>query len=237
MTDDPNNPTISTNATNVTPDDQSSASGDPHAVNVKGERFDVRRSGKHPFVVIPRGAQKEDRMLYMLALVTPLKSARHACSGHLFITGLFLSGKWLDPIGSLEFYTETTKFDSPDTVGLRVDGKLNVSVEEFARSVPQGSMEVVRRHPKLPNNNKHVDTLVVKFRPGLTNVTVGFAHTRKPPTNWLWVNIDGLDLIPQAVGGLLGEDDHDIAATVDVNCEPYDHRHRRHHIPRARDDF
>ena len=66
-----------------------SASGDPHMVNLRGERFDVRQRGMHVFIQVPQGAPPQDTLLHVEAYVTGGPSCDFA-----WIQSLNITGKW-----------------------------------------------------------------------------------------------------------------------------------------------
>eukprot|EP00421_Protoceratium_reticulatum_P048628 CAMPEP_0168440300 /NCGR_PEP_ID=MMETSP0228-20121227/42903_1 /TAXON_ID=133427 /ORGANISM="Protoceratium reticulatum, Strain CCCM 535 (=CCMP 1889)" /LENGTH=113 /DNA_ID=CAMNT_0008454589 /DNA_START=37 /DNA_END=378 /DNA_ORIENTATION=- len=110
----------------------------------------------------------------------------------------------------------TEEFDTDATMGLKVNGS-RVSWPAFAGALPQEMVKVKRFHP-VPHNHlgKHVDTLLVMLRLGTANVTVGFAHSFRPRTNWLWTEVAGI--AAEEAGGLLGVGDHSLAATRPDKC-------------------
>jgi len=67
-----------------------SASGDPHLVNVYGERFDLMRPGNHTMLSIPRGATPQRALLHVEA-----HAEQHggACAD-MYIDTLSVVGKW-----------------------------------------------------------------------------------------------------------------------------------------------
>jgi len=196
------------------------AVGDPHMVNVRGEKFDILRPGKYTFLSVPRSVPKRERFLSIQALVrAPMKKKggrhrrKHSCSGELFITALRVEGEWLGPLGSLQFHAKASK-------RLSVNGSGPLGVAEFAGLVPADKFEAVRHRPKRPANPyNHVDYLTVRLRFGPSNITVGWAHNFKPKLNWLWVSAAGLEHLDADIGGIMGEDSHALAASRPDRCE------------------
>merc|ERR1719291_783056 len=67
-----------------------SASGDPHMVNVHGQRFDILRPGVHVLLQLPRGAE-HDVLLRVEAHATQLGGA---CAD-IYFQALNLTGRWV----------------------------------------------------------------------------------------------------------------------------------------------
>jgi len=67
-----------------------SSSGDPHMVNLRGERFDVHRSGHHTLLEIPQGALPGNVSLKVVAYVVH----RPSCQAE-YIKALNFTGKYV----------------------------------------------------------------------------------------------------------------------------------------------
>jgi hypothetical protein len=67
------------------------ATGDPHMVNIHGERFDIMTPGKHVLIQIPRWTQRKT-MLRVDALV---KQVGGACAD-MYFQSVNLTGRWVD---------------------------------------------------------------------------------------------------------------------------------------------
>jgi len=204
------------------PGPPATAQGDPHLQNMRGKKFDVRRPGNHTFLVVPRGAGPDDAQLYVWADVTPLDGKLCKYQTGLFITELTLTGKWLKPMGgSLRLSTGTKEFNTPATWGLSLGGSPNLSVQDFKRRLRQlpermGSLRPTNVEKPNTNKNNHVDTMRLQLYLGRSHLTVGWAHTQDPMSNWLWLNVGGIGA--GNLGGLLGDDDH-TWVTVPEKCE------------------
>lgn len=66
------------------------ATGDPHMINVKGQRFDLLERGDQTLIHIPRGATPADTLLRVDAFVTGGRSCNYS-----YIRALNITGKWL----------------------------------------------------------------------------------------------------------------------------------------------
>lgn len=67
------------------------ANGDPHIVNLRGERFDILRRGWHTLMQIPQGADPQHTLLRVEANVVGGKLCNVS-----FIKELNFSGKWVE---------------------------------------------------------------------------------------------------------------------------------------------
>lgn len=81
-----------------------SAHGDPHMTNVLGESFDLRRTGAHVLLHIPRGAEPQDALLHVEARVR-----RGVSCWKTYIRTLNITGLWAekDKSGGMHFAAES----------------------------------------------------------------------------------------------------------------------------------
>lgn len=69
---------------------EASAKGDPHLVNVRGQRFDLRQPGVHTMILIPRAAATGAALLRVVAF-----AVQHGgVCGDSYIQNLTISGGW-----------------------------------------------------------------------------------------------------------------------------------------------
>jgi len=194
--------------------------GGPWLKTRKGEDFHVMRSGVFDFLAIPKNADEANQQFHMVGRITPLKRSEPCGSGAL-LTGLRMSGSWLGFFGSINFIADTAAFDTPDSIGIRIDNGYNISVaklEEYRGIEGYPLKRVTRSHPAKPEGKRHADTLVVEFEFRTMSVTVGWAHSSKPTANWLWVDVSSLEGVAGPVGGILGEDSHKEVEQIDSTC-------------------
>jgi hypothetical protein len=78
------------------------ATGDPHMVNMRGQRFDIMQAGAHVLLRIPRGAVAETSLLAAEAYA---ERSGPACS-ELYFKSLNLTGRWADELrsGGFQFF-------------------------------------------------------------------------------------------------------------------------------------
>jgi len=65
------------------------ANGDPHMVNVLGEKFDLLQRGSHVLIQVPKGTDAEHALLRVEANVTGGSPCEYT-----FIQGLHITGQW-----------------------------------------------------------------------------------------------------------------------------------------------
>jgi hypothetical protein len=76
-----------------------SAKGDPHLVNMYGQRFDIMQPGNHTMIVIPRMAAAESTLLRVVALA---EHHGRLCAD-MYITVLTITGKWAEETHGLHY--------------------------------------------------------------------------------------------------------------------------------------
>jgi len=81
---------------NTTESSQAAASGDPHLMTMRGERFDIMQAGTHMLIQIPRGASAQTSLL---AAEARAERSSAACSD-LYFKSLNLTGRWADELNS-----------------------------------------------------------------------------------------------------------------------------------------
>jgi len=204
--------------------------GDPHVINVRGERFNIMQTGSHVLMELPRGSKPHQVHLRVDADVEQFGDCHT-----LYMQGLRVIGKWLESPGfpgSLEFRAGggNLSFGGPGIEtghALLRAGNITVSsLAEFSSLLPRALAEVSEtRLPKRPSKppGKRIRTLAVKllFPRGVT-VLVSFVRTHRSLGRG---HVDHLDFAVLRlgvagfeVGGLLGLDSHVAAATVPDEC-------------------
>jgi len=192
------------------------AGGDPHLLNIKGEKFNIARQGSAPLVKIASGGAPH---LEVMALI----EGKRKCHKKMFISQVNASGSWLEKkvavtvggqteskaftmtVDGQEVWSPPSQgYQSPTTqnVLFNVDGKFSVSemYNPAKSNVYQPGVQV-----SLPHD---VEMKIV--RPLRRSTTA-------PHLNF---DIQGLHKLQGsfAIGGLLGLDDHSSWATPDKNC-------------------
>jgi len=189
------------------------AKGDPHLLNIKGERFNVQRQGSAPLVKITSG---NDAHLEVMALVEGVKQ----CQKKMFISQVNSSGSWLEKnvaviVGeqgkSLSVLVDGQEVWSPASMGYVAPATENIifnhaskfSIHEVtgkAISSKETGIEITTAH----------DVKMKIIRP---------LHRPTAPPH-LNFDIEGLRNIQDSfmIGGLLGKDDHSFWTTQDEDC-------------------
>ncbi|CAK0800783.1 unnamed protein product [Prorocentrum cordatum] len=70
------------------------ATGDPHLVNIYGQRFDIMQAGTYVLIQVPRGSVAKRSLL---AVEARAERFGHACSD-LYFKSLNLTGAWVDTL-------------------------------------------------------------------------------------------------------------------------------------------
>lgn len=157
-----------------------------------------------------------------------------ACKA-MYMTYLKIAGQLLElpnyP-GSLEFWTSGHEFnvDADRYHRLRVGNRTVRSVAEFEELVPPGIVEVAQRaesHAPMvrKRGTQRTRTLAIKLSlPSGPALTVSFMHTAQRghrSVNHLDFAAEKLGRAGLEVGGILGLDDHTLAATPPEICEDH----------------
>jgi len=191
------------------------AGGDPHLLNVKGERFNINRVGSAPLVSITSDGAAH---LEVTALIEGVKK----CQKKMFITEVNASGSWLEK----NIAVTVGRQDQNHIFSVTVDGQ-----EVWSPSVgyqPPTTDKLVFEHAdkflikemtKLQNNQPgHPGVELKTARDVKMKIMRPLARPTAPPH--LNFDITGLANLPRSftLGGLLGQDDHSYWSTPDSNC-------------------
>jgi len=76
------------------------AVGDPHLVNILGQRFDIYQPGSHTLIQVPKGTAPGGTLLRVDALAAKLGGA----CGDLYFTALNMTGQWANKGLGLRFF-------------------------------------------------------------------------------------------------------------------------------------
>jgi len=190
------------------------AGGDPHLLNIKGERFNIHRMGYAPLVsIVSDGAAH----LEVMALIDGMKK----CSKKMYITDVNSSGSWLEK----SIAVSVARAQETRAFSVMVDGQ-----EVWSPQTP------VNKGYEPPTTEKtifnHADKFVINEVTGESQpgIEVKTAHNVKmkivrplyranvPPH--LNFDIQGLEQLSPSfkLGGLLGRDDHSYWSARDQDC-------------------
>jgi len=145
-----------------------SATGDPHLVNIHGQRFDLMQPGVHSLVHIPRRAEANRTLLDIQADVQRVGSS---CAD-MYMHTINVTGAWASaPEHPAGLFFSAEKADQD--LGWQTFGQVKVKVAQ------------------------------------------GHTKSGVPYLNFL---VKSLSKVDYSIGGLLGEDDHTHASTIDPHC-------------------
>jgi len=187
------------------------AKGDPHLLNIKGERFNVQRQGSAPLVKITSGG---DAHLEVMALVEGVKQ----CQKKMFITQVNSSGSWLEKNVAVIVGEE----QSGKSFSVLVDGQ-EVWSPASTGSVAPATENIIFNHAK----KFSIHEISAKAESGIeiktayeVKMKIVRPQHRPSTTPHLNFDIDGLRNIQDSfmVGGLLGKDDHSFWTTRNEDC-------------------
>jgi len=187
------------------------AAGDPHLLNIKGERFNIARQGSAPLVNI---ASDGTSHLEVVALI----EGAQKCRKKMFITQVNSSGSWLEK----NVAVIVGKATGNQAFNVMVDGQ-DVWSPPARGYAPPATENIVLNHA----DKFSITEMSTKNQPGIQVLT---AHDVKlkivrpmiraatPPH--LNFDIQGLTNLRRSfkLGGLLGEDDHAYWIAQDLDC-------------------
>lgn len=102
-----------------------SASGDPHLVNMHGQRFDIYRPGTHTLLQVPRVLRKAESA--MLRVTAEARQMGGACAD-IYFQALNISGSWVDS-GPLQYHAgASSRTAASSTSWIRVGPVLDLKV-------------------------------------------------------------------------------------------------------------
>jgi len=214
---------------------RTSITGDPHATNMDGQRFNVVRVGAHEFLRVPRGPPGDGLSAEpLLRVVGRVEALRHGC-GFPFVREVFVEGQLLGSVGRLRFGTGGSSPEGHGAALLSINGS-EVGQEAFAQRARGVAVVVVpQKHASRRHDTIHRQTfLTVQLRLGPANISIDWVHRSVPAdalidevdeVNHINFDVSNLRLLSEQfdmdIGGILGRDDHTLAATVGPQCAPY----------------
>lgn len=203
---------------------ETEVTGDPHVTNLDGVRFNLVRTGTHEFLRLPRRTASGGEAAPLLEVLGRVEEERHCADG--YVKELLVGGTWLQTSGGLTFRTGGSDPSGEGAIQLMVNGS-NVSVEDLrVDSRLAGVLEKVAapgtpRGVALEGKIRRLSLLTVRLRFPKAILTVEWLHRQVPGSsvNHLNFKVAGLPR-PESmeVGGILGRDDHTLAATAADDC-------------------
>jgi hypothetical protein len=179
--------------------------GDPRAVNLVGEKFNILALGTLQFLSIGPSSSSRSSDSPLLELRGTVRRADR-CT-HTYVRNMTLAGAWI---------REGTTFSE---VGLRavhgVQGSKQLQIgfdgnwQTAGNTTAYGIVTAVSE-----------EEVVMKVNDLKITTSLGHGHHM---TNWLDLDVAGLCALSEkfAIGGLLGTDDHTLAATMPEDCKAH----------------
>jgi hypothetical protein len=173
---------------------ESTASGDPHFVNVLGQNFDIFKAGEYEALRLPRESPSDQALLSVKTQISNMQHAIEDCSPALYITAVRIEGSWM---GNQSILIDASQ------------GRMVVYKDGVPQTVPS-AFHFDAGHGigmVLPRDGE----AVLHF--GSAQMTV--QQDSQLQHFFFDIKFRGLSYLGHQIGGLLGEDDH-----VDVSTMP-----------------
>jgi hypothetical protein len=190
-------PTPNTNQITPSPTKSStvSAVGDPHMINVKGEKFDLVRSGRIQLLRVPLEAVAEEANLTVDAMIVDMAGSIDGCTTAPYIQTVTFGGRWL---GGRSLAVSSKA------------GKMQVLLD--------GMWPMVSAQPEAIGSVKlaYVHPTAMELQVGDASVRV--SHGVQMFHFFLNMQASSLSSLGYTLGGLLGGDDHRPFSTLPSEC-------------------
>jgi len=193
--------------------------GDPHMMNINGDRFNIVKEGNAPLIKIPA---ESAALLNVAGHVQ--RAHERKCMKQIFFTQVNVSGSWLEKSVSV-------KVGSEEALDVTVDGQQVWSAATKSREFKQvwsaEGKAVLFSHEKGKfslTKMKNQDTPGVKLHlaedPNVL-IEVQRPMYRANSRAHLNLNLAGLESLANfwSVGGILGNDDHSLWTTDSTECK------------------
>jgi len=178
----------------------SSAVGDPHLINSRGENFNIFKTGQMEFLRVPYESVAEKADFTAIATIQAVAETDNKCEEADYIQGMRFGGSWLKG-KSLEINLDPIH---PGAVQKKVTVLLG------GHQVMQ-SPEPIDVGEKMKLIWNHDEQLVLKVGEASVDMTLHYY--------FLNVEANSFMSLGSKIGGLLGEDDHTDASRVPSECK------------------
>jgi len=189
------------------------ASGDPHVKNIKGEKFDIVRTGSAPLVNVSSDGVAH---LQVMALIEGVKK----CRKKMFITEINASGSWLEKNVAVNLNQNDLAFN------VMIDGQTVWSPARDGYAPPTTQNSFFNHASKfsiyeLPAEANE-PAIQLEMAHDIKMKIVRPLHRSSAPPH-LNFDIKGLNTLPHTfqIGGLLGQDNHLYWSARDENCATF----------------
>jgi len=173
-----------------------SASGDPHLVNIRGERFDIYKLGQVEFLRVPYQSSKQEANFTAQAFIQDVAGSTSRCKESRYITSMIFGGAWL---GNHNLEVLMDRGHMKVLFG-------GVQMKPSLQPIPMGGMVQVHMRDETQ--------LLVKI--GAAKIVV--SRDIQPVHFFLNVQATSLGKLGYRIGGLLGEDDNADVSTPPAEC-------------------
>lgn len=172
-----------------------SAQGDPHVVNIQGQKFDIVSLGDVELIRYPQNASDSQAKLIITTTIDKLGAGCHDA----YMKRVKMSGSWLE--------TPVLLKDDEDTGDILVQGmKFSTSPEspQWMRKNSSNSFQLHGMETEFENTRR----LSFKMAAGPTVVVYAQGRPHKGHGTFLNLDFRGFAQLPGSVGGILGLDSH-----------------------------
>jgi len=173
-----------------------SASGDPHLVNIRGERFDIYKVGQVEFLRVPYQSKKELANFTALATIQDVSGSTSRCEESRYITSIMFGGAWLG------------------------ERALEVSMDQGHMNVLHGGVPVKPSLQPLSIGGmvhaQMLDETLLHLQIGAAKIVI--SRDIQPVHFFLNVQATALGKLGYRIGGLLGEDNNADVSTPPAEC-------------------
>jgi len=199
-----------------------SASGDPHLVNILGQKFDIHREGVNTFLVFPRARPRDIESRVQLRVDASVTHSKRAgrCNGW------YVTQVWVNGFLTGDEITITTRGAHENARGaleVRIGRRL---VANTTRFIARRMYNLTVADLRAPQAKAHLHHRL-KFAELKMSVHGGPAlefswFAGKRATNNLNIKVSRLGLLGKDWGGLLGADDSLWSSSFDSRCISHD---------------
>jgi hypothetical protein len=182
------------------PTDVSGGHGDPHMVNVNGERFNLWRLGAVELLRIPRNSHNHPQIRFTANVSSEHGAQADSRCSARYMTSMRFSGSWF---GNQEVYIRL------------VAGEMHVHVGK--RSLSQLEKVQIEKNLIVSRPSESLVTVLA----GDATINVMHDDAVFKPHFYLNADVRNLGSLGLKIGGVLGLDDHTAVAQKPASCEQF----------------
>eukprot|EP00746_Dinoflagellata_sp_MGD_P039378 gnl/MRDRNA2_/MRDRNA2_194964_c0_seq1.p1 gnl/MRDRNA2_/MRDRNA2_194964_c0~~gnl/MRDRNA2_/MRDRNA2_194964_c0_seq1.p1 ORF type:complete len:204 (+),score=17.65 gnl/MRDRNA2_/MRDRNA2_194964_c0_seq1:258-869(+) len=188
--------------------------GHPHMTNVKGQRFDILRTGSASLMHIPPEIATH---LHITGLIQQL--GQRKCGHGLFFTQIDVNGDWLNKVITFKTGSSSDQLaffvmvDGQQVWSRRFEDSLGEQGQIVFNRAIHGSKLTITDITFEKARGVQVDVSGVKIK-------VKHIYWARKKISYLNIRIQGLRSI-QGIGGILGTDDHCYWSAMSDSCHSF----------------